>query len=87
VTAHGAENRWKWGADWTPEFGPWASLVFAPTTAETWLWQLGFARITESSTLLALSGPRLGSGGAIRRARRAFLTAASRVAPANGLGR
>ena len=129
----GLENRWKWGADWTPEFGPWAWLVFAPATAETWLWQLGFAlaggaaaalgfdavaaapggargvprpsvavyvameevhrrgdrrrrvfvlpslselfhphypRITESSTLLALSDPRLGSGGGIRRARR-----------------
>ena len=39
----GLENRWKWGADWTPEFGPWAWLVFAPATAETWLWQLGFA--------------------------------------------
>lgn len=25
----GLENRWKWGADWTPEFGPWAWLVFA----------------------------------------------------------
>lgn len=23
----GLENRWKWGADWTPEFGPWAWLV------------------------------------------------------------
>ena len=31
----GLENRWKWGADWTPEFGPWAWLVFAPATAET----------------------------------------------------
>ena len=29
-----------------------------------------YPRITESSTLLALSDPRLGSGGGIRRARR-----------------
>lgn len=47
----GLENRWKWGADWTPEFGPWA-----------WWWRYQ-------------AGPA------------AFLTAASRVAPANGLGR
>jgi len=26
----GLENRWKWGADWTPEFGPWAWLVLTP---------------------------------------------------------
>lgn len=24
----GLENRWKWGTDSTPEFGPWAWLLF-----------------------------------------------------------
>ena len=30
----GMQNRWKWGTDWTPEFGPWGWLLFAPATAE-----------------------------------------------------
>jgi len=39
----GVQSRWKWGGDWTPEFGPWGWLLFAPSTGETWLWQGLFA--------------------------------------------
>ena len=60
----GLENRWKWGADWTPEFGPWAWLVFAPATAETWLWQLGFALAGGAAAALGFDAVAAAPGGA-----------------------